>query len=161
MVNPLTAVACLASLAICVRGAPAATSVSSSFSQGIPPASSTVALSHPTVTDRPASNDPNELAFPLGDQSADMVPIRGVLGASILGPTNPAMQSQNPDMLVPPTTDSGDVYVSVYCALCTSYAHGYTYSPNVKWPFALSHNRMQTDGWARQQNGRCHVCAVV
>ena len=25
-------------------------------------------------------------------------------------------------------------------------------SGNAKWPFALSHNRLQTGGWARQQN---------
>lgn len=27
-------------------------------------------------------------------------------------------------------------------------------SSNVKWPFSLSHNRVQDGGWARQQNGR-------
>lgn len=26
-------------------------------------------------------------------------------------------------------------------------------SGNVKWPFSLSHNRVQDGGWARQQNG--------
>lgn len=40
---------------------------------------------------------------------------------------------QNPDFLAPPTTDNGDV-------------------SNAKWPFGLSHNRIQTGGWARQQN---------
>ena len=29
------------------------------------------------------------------------------------------------------------------------------YSQNAKWPFGLSHNRLQTGGWARQQNGSC------
>lgn len=24
---------------------------------------------------------------------------------------------------------------------------------NFKWPFSMSHNRLQTGGWARQQNG--------
>jgi hypothetical protein len=28
-------------------------------------------------------------------------------------------------------------------------------SGNAKWPFSLSHNRLQTGGWARQQNGQC------
>jgi hypothetical protein len=36
-------------------------------------------------------------------------------------------------MLAPPSTDHGTV-------------------PNAAWPFALSHNRLQTGGWARQQN---------
>lgn len=27
------------------------------------------------------------------------------------------------------------------------------HSENVKWPFSLSHNRMQDGGWARQQSG--------
>jgi hypothetical protein len=36
---------------------------------------------------------------------------RGGLGASILGPTNPALEQQNPDFLAPPTTDNGDVSV--------------------------------------------------
>lgn len=29
---------------------------------------------------------------------------------------------------------------------------------NVKWPFSLSNNRVQTGGWARQQNGRSSEC---
>lgn len=28
-----------------------------------------------------------------------------------------------------------------------------TLRPNAHWPFTLSHNRLQTGGWARQQNG--------
>lgn len=28
------------------------------------------------------------------------------------------------------------------------------YRGNAKWPFSLSHNRLQTGGWARQQNGK-------
>ncbi|KAL4248726.1 RmlC-like cupin domain superfamily protein [Abortiporus biennis] len=60
-------------------------------------------------------------------------PIRGQLGASILGPDNQPINDQNPDLLAPPTTDAGTV-------------------GNAKWPFAMSHNRLQTGGWARQQN---------
>ena len=44
-----------------------------------------------------------------------------------------AIDRQSPDMLAPPSTDHGTV-------------------PNAAWPFALSHNRLQTGGWARQQN---------
>ncbi|KAI0714604.1 oxalate decarboxylase [Earliella scabrosa] len=82
-----------------------------------PPASATVS---------PAPQDPN---FVLWSEQ----PIRGNKGANILGPKNGAMALQNPDILAPPTTDSGSV-------------------PNAKWPFVLSHNRLQTGGWARQQN---------
>jgi len=70
-----------------------------------------------------------------GTTVGDVTPegIRGSLGANILGPVNPIVESENPDFLAPPTTDNGDVM-------------------NAKWPMALSHNRLQTGGWARQQN---------
>jgi oxalate decarboxylase family bicupin protein len=51
----------------------------------------------------------------------------------MLGPSNIPIEQQNPDLLAPPTTDNGD-------------------TGNAKWPFAMSHNRLQTGGWARQQN---------
>ncbi|KAI0684759.1 oxalate decarboxylase [Cytidiella melzeri] len=59
--------------------------------------------------------------------------IRGSLGATILGPNNVPSSLQNPDLLAPPSTDAGTV-------------------GNAKWPFSLSHNRLQIGGWARQQN---------
>ncbi|KAF9041088.1 oxalate decarboxylase [Hymenopellis radicata] len=37
------------------------------------------------------------------------------------------------DLLAPPTSDSGSIQ-------------------NAKWPFSFSHNRLQTGGWARQEN---------
>ncbi|KIJ61838.1 hypothetical protein HYDPIDRAFT_115308 [Hydnomerulius pinastri MD-312] len=80
-----------------------------------------------------ASDDPN---YPLWtDESVGVTPepIRGTLGAKILGPQNIPMELQNSDAFAPPTTDAGDV-------------------ENFKWPFSLSHNRLQTGGWARQQN---------
>ncbi|KAL1740052.1 RmlC-like cupin domain-containing protein, partial [Schizophyllum fasciatum] len=58
-----------------------------------------------------------------------MSPSEGILE----GPTNEAIELQNPDLLAPPSTDHGNV-------------------DNAKWPFSLSHNRLQTGGWARQQN---------
>ncbi|KAL1949387.1 hypothetical protein VTO73DRAFT_8268 [Trametes versicolor] len=90
----------------------------------------TSAESTPTVPY--ASDDPNTM---LWNADSDIVPEgrRGKYGASVLGPQNIPIALQNPDLLAPPTTDSGDV-------------------PNAKWPFALSHNRLQTGGWARQQN---------
>ncbi|KAF8650595.1 hypothetical protein AX16_005180 [Volvariella volvacea WC 439] len=50
-----------------------------------------------------------------------------------MGPHNIEVEDENADLLAPPSTDHGSV-------------------PNAKWPFALSHNRMHTGGWARQQN---------
>jgi oxalate decarboxylase family bicupin protein len=43
------------------------------------------------------------------------------------------IDQQNPDLFAPPGTDSGSL-------------------SNAKWPFSLSHNRLQTGGWARQEN---------
>ncbi|KAF5354906.1 hypothetical protein D9756_005521 [Leucocoprinus leucothites] len=51
----------------------------------------------------------------------------------MLGPHNVPLEEQGLDLLSPPETDSGKV-------------------DNFKWPFALSHNRLTTGGWARQQN---------
>ncbi|KAI0359916.1 oxalate decarboxylase [Trametes cingulata] len=79
-----------------------------------------------------ASDDPNGMLWS-EDSTGDPQPIRDSLGASIMGPQNVPIALQNPDLLAPPTTDEGSVQ-------------------NAKWPFALSHNRMQTGGWARQQN---------
>jgi oxalate decarboxylase len=58
-------------------------------------------------------------------------PIRNGTGATILGPRNPAEERQNPDLLVPPTTDSGTV-------------------PNLRYSFAAAHTRLLTAGWARE-----------
>ncbi|KAJ3575290.1 hypothetical protein NP233_g1207 [Leucocoprinus birnbaumii] len=69
-------------------------------------------------------------------QVTDSVPqsVRGDYGApSLLGPHNVPMEEQNLDLLSPPATDHGKI-------------------DNFKWPFALSHTRLTTGGWARQQN---------
>lgn len=58
-------------------------------------------------------------------------PLRGEDGAPILGPTNEALQRENPDLLAPPSTDAGSV-------------------PNLKFSFAAAHNRLLTGGWARE-----------
>ena len=57
-------------------------------------------------------------------------PIRGKTGATSVGPENPTLDRQNPDAYAPPSTDHGTI-------------------PQAKWPFALSHNRLQNGGWAR------------
>ncbi|GJJ14952.1 hypothetical protein Clacol_009222 [Clathrus columnatus] len=78
------------------------------------------------------SDDPNDSLF---DQFQNEIPeaIRGTLGATVIGPQNVIEDRLSPDFLAPPSTDAGSV-------------------ANAKWPFSLSHNRLQTGGWARQEN---------
>lgn len=78
------------------------------------------------------SNPNKQLWHP--DSNVDPEPIRGDLGATVMGPDNKPLDLQNADSLAPPTTDHGSV-------------------PNFKWPFSLSHNKLEDGGWARQQNG--------
>jgi oxalate decarboxylase len=63
--------------------------------------------------------------------NGDPEPIRDDRGASILGPRNVPVERENPNILVAPETDAGTV-------------------PNLKWPFALSHNRVLSGGFARE-----------
>jgi len=58
-------------------------------------------------------------------------PIRGDRGASILGPRNLPLESENPDMLASPYTDAGTI-------------------PNLKFSFSAARNRLSTGGWARE-----------
>jgi oxalate decarboxylase len=58
-------------------------------------------------------------------------PIRGDLGATIMGPRNVALERENPDLLASPHTDSGTI-------------------PNLKFSFATARNRLLTGGWARE-----------
>ena len=67
--------------------------------------------------------------------NGDPQPIRGGIGATILGPRNVPVELQNPDVLVAPETDAGTV-------------------PNLEWAFALSHNRVLSGGWARETTTR-------
>jgi oxalate decarboxylase len=62
-------------------------------------------------------------------------PIRGALGASILGPRNVSLERENPDLLASPPTDSGTI-------------------PNLKFSFAAARNRLVTGGWAREVTAR-------
>lgn len=67
---------------------------------------------------------------------SDLVqPIDGTRGADIVGPRNPAVEAQNPDILLPPPTDHGGI-------------------PNLKFPFAMAHNRLEDGGWAREVTQR-------
>ncbi|KAH9930061.1 oxalate decarboxylase [Fomitopsis serialis] len=80
-----------------------------------------------------ASDDPNSVLWNLTTTVDPPQPIRGSLGAPIMAQQNIPLQQMNPDLLAPPTTDNGDI-------------------PNLKWSFTMSTNRLQTGGYARQQN---------
>lgn len=77
--------------------------------------------------------DPNDQLWNTGSKIIPQ-PIRGPVGATIIGPENIDLELQNADTFAPPTTDHGSV-------------------PGLKWPFSLSHNRLSKGGWSRQQNG--------
>ncbi|KAI0642410.1 oxalate decarboxylase [Trametes meyenii] len=97
-----------------------------------PAGTPTTSSAGPSPTVPYASDDPN---YPLWSADSNTIPQaqRGTEGATILGPQNVWIDLQNPDTLAPPSTDHGQVM-------------------HAKWPFSMSHNRLQTGGWARQQN---------
>ncbi|EIM91694.1 uncharacterized protein STEHIDRAFT_182922 [Stereum hirsutum FP-91666 SS1] len=113
---------CLVVLATGACSAPSGSSTSSLTSSPPETSSASTSVSRETRTVSPASTASNAPAYTL---DAD--------GANILGPMNIPLAQQNPDVIAPPTTDHGVV-------------------PNAKWPFALSHQRLQSGGWARQQS---------
>lgn len=121
-------------------------------SQAAPAGSSAASAPAASPTAPYASDNPNRV---LWTDTEVVVPqaVRGTLGATVLGPQNIPLDLQNADLLAPPSTDSGTVYVFNYLLeRIVRLMHGY--SGNAKWPFSLSHNRLQTGGWARQQNGK-------
>lgn len=69
----------------------------------------------------------------VGPNTADVEPqpIKGDMGATILGPRNEPLERQNRDLLAPPLTNHGSV-------------------PNLKFSYAAAHNRILTGGWARE-----------
>ncbi|PSR76530.1 hypothetical protein PHLCEN_2v8433 [Hermanssonia centrifuga] len=142
----LASVLCAILLSHTTTAAPAASSLvpsALSYSSAVSPSTvssllsagstSTAAAAAASPTVPYASNNPNGIMWNPDSASGSPQPIRGNLGASILGPQNVALDIQNPDILAPPTTDAGTV-------------------GNAKWPMSLSSNRLQTGGWARQQN---------
>ncbi|KAJ1303774.1 hypothetical protein OPQ81_008197 [Rhizoctonia solani] len=123
----------LLALATYAAAAPAGTTSNlalSTTSSASTTGTSDASLPSPTVAY--ASDDPN-YSYLDQYQSGTPEPIIGVAGGNILGPQNIPLERESPDFLAPPTTDSGSVQ-------------------NVKWPMAISHNRVQDGGWARQQN---------
>lgn len=83
---------------------------SSSATDNTPSSSASAPDASPTVPY--ASDDPNGI---LWGPDIDTVPqaIRGSLGATVLGPQDINIVKENPDLLAPPTTDSGTVYGSL------------------------------------------------
>ncbi|CAE6525584.1 unnamed protein product [Rhizoctonia solani] len=135
--TPLLALAAYASAAPAGTAAPRSSAASTSVLSSTTPSSISISTSTsdatlPSPTVAYASDDANGSLLNQY-QSGTPEPERGSTGANILGPQNIPLERESPDFLAPPSTDSGSV-------------------ENVKWPFALSHNRVQDGGWARQQN---------
>lgn len=65
----------------------------------------------------------------------DPLPWRNDEGATVLGPWNGPRSRQNPDLVRPPSTDSGVM-------------------KNMRWSFADSHIRIEEGGWTRQTTVR-------
>lgn len=64
-------------------------------------------------------------------EKEEVNPIRGDRGARIFGARNTPIAKQNPDVLTPPSTDGGTI-------------------SNMKWPFDLSHTRVESGGFSRE-----------
>ncbi|KAK5941055.1 hypothetical protein PMZ80_006332 [Knufia obscura] len=64
-------------------------------------------------------------------EGLDPLPYRNGMGTSVLGPWNKARSRQDPDLVRPPSTDSGVM-------------------KNMRWSFADSHIRMGEASWTRQ-----------
>ena len=97
-------------LSVPVSDISTSTSVSLSASKTATETSDSPAQPSPTVPY--ASDDPN---YWLWNETTTEVPQpeRGTLGANIQGPQNVEIDRQNPDILAPPTTDSGTVLVTL------------------------------------------------
>lgn len=114
MVPPIKYVYTLAFLSALAYGAPVNEAGSPSFKRSdldLSGRSPTISIvGDPSATVAPASDDPNYQSYPPGT-SGPAEPIRGGLGATIIGPQNIPIQQQNPDIVASPSTDSGDVCV--------------------------------------------------
>ena len=81
--------------------------IASAIAQPDPSASSPAPAATPTVAY--ASDDPNYSLWTANSIDVNPQPVRGGLGADILGPQNIPIELQNADSLAPPTTDHGSV----------------------------------------------------
>ncbi|EJF64740.1 oxalate decarboxylase [Dichomitus squalens LYAD-421 SS1] len=131
-----SAVSSVATASLATNASPAASAApdaSGSVSAAARGTPSGTQISPPDATVPPASDDPNNVIFQPNAPDVNPQPIRGQLGAPTITNENIPVDVQNPDLLAPPSTDHGEFQ-------------------NAKWPFSLSHNRLQTGGWAREQN---------
>ena len=64
-------------------------------------------------------------------QTDGLIPESGGRGGTNPGPKNPSRIDQNPDLMVPPTTDHGTL-------------------PNLRFSFDDAHMRLSAGGWTRQ-----------
>lgn len=69
-------------------------------------------------------HDPYDVAVDTEKTGVAPEPFRNHMGASILGPRNPDRERQAPDLVRPPSTDSGHI-------------------PNMRWSFADSHMKIE------------------
>src|SRR3984957_7426276 len=74
---------------------------------------------------------PDAAAQAKDDHGAKPYPTKDDRSASAPGPGNAAIDEQNPDSFLPPQTDAGGVQT-------------------FKYPFGISHKRMQEGGWSRE-----------
>jgi hypothetical protein len=72
----------------------------------------------------PGNKDPLDKAVDTVGDKLDPLPWRNGLGASVLGPWNQERSRQSPDLVRPPSTDSGNM-------------------KNMRWSFADSHIRIE------------------
>lgn len=70
-------------------------------------------------------------ATELGGQERKSYPTKNERSASAPGPGNQQIDQQNPDSFLPPSSDAGGVQT-------------------FKYPFGISHKRMQQGGWSRE-----------
>ena len=104
----MISLSCAFALLLSTQVVPFAASAPPPVVSSSPSDTSTSTLLEPSATVVPISLNPNE---PLWNASVVDTPqaIRGSLGATVIGPTNPEIVKQNPDLLAPPTTDAGSV----------------------------------------------------
>jgi oxalate decarboxylase len=69
--------------------------------------------------------------YPSKEEGGKPYPTKDDRSASEPGPTDPQLDAQNPDSFLPPPTDAGGVQT-------------------FKYPFSISHKRMQEGGWSRE-----------
>lgn len=130
--NLLASITCAILLASYGNAAPAGSSLVSNSSSGIGTSSalatassvatstvwsssgtepsSTLSVVPVSATVAPASDDPNYVAWN-PDYTGTPEATRGPLGSNVIGPQNVPLDLENPDLLAPPTTDNGLMYV--------------------------------------------------